>query len=936
MRKKINIGLLLVLALSLLLQPAWSEPSSAPISQRHAPIKPQHTQVAGQVQKDRIVVKFNEGTTVRLRGKQLKSLAGADLAAFNTLLQNYPGTTVQRLFSRPEPDLEQEKDDAEQRSGWQLADLNLYYMIQLPSALSVAEVEALINALNALDVVEIAYPNSIDTLPFADIPPTTPDFQSLQGYLVAPTPFGYPQPSPAIMEGIDAFYAWTFPGGDGADTKFIDVEYGWNLTHEDFKAPFFQTGGNDGGYHGTAVLGIIIGQHDGFGVTGIAPAADFGVASAYPAYDYSAKINEATAALAPGDVILIELSTLGPTANNTLATWGCEYPDNVPEEWRPDVFDAIRTATAKGIVVVEGAGNGVVNLDDPAFNGYFDRSLRDSGAILVAAGEVQLNAQTGQYVYTRNAACFTNYGSRVDVNAWGGGVVTTGSGDMFKGDPTSPDPNQYYTQSFGGTSSASAIVAGAVLSLQGYMKQLLGAKLDPLAIRTLLTQTGTPKSFSESRQIGRMPNLKVAYNRLQLNPPPTISGFMPTAAYAGATVTISGTSLNSASQVTFNDIAASFTVLSATQINATVPGSATTGYIKVTTPSGTATSSQIFTLGFPPTISSFTPTSGPAGALVTITGTNFTTTTSVSFNGVAAQFTVVSTTQIQAAAPIGAGSGPIRVTNPDGMATSTQSFTVYPPPVISSFAPTNGPVGTSVSVNGSNFCAGACNLTQIKLNGTLITPSSLFPGVILFTIPSGVTSGKFTVTTPAGTVTSKGAFYLPPAIFYFTPAIAAVGTSVSIYGSNFCYSKCGYYNPANNETQVTLNGVSITPTMVFPGFIEFTLPAGATSGKFTITTSGGTITSTGWFNVQGPPTIDYFNPPSGPVGTLVTMGGSYFCGVPCSIMPEVKLNSTPVNLWTVFPGYMQFTIPVGATTGKFTVTTPVGTKTSGGTFTVTP
>ena len=82
------------------------------------------------------------------------------------------------------------------------------------------------------------------------------------------------------------------------------------------------------------------------------------------------------------------------------------------------------------------------------------------------------------------------------------------------------------------------------------------------------------------------------------------------------------------------DERATFTVKSATAIQATVPAGATTGPMSVTTPGGTATSATNFTVtASAPTITSFAPTSGPAGTSVTISGTNFTGATAVAFNG---------------------------------------------------------------------------------------------------------------------------------------------------------------------------------------------------------------------------------------------------------------------------------------------------------------
>src|SRR5262249_44291142 len=116
-----------------------------------------------------------------------------------------------------------------------------------------------------------------------------------------------------------------------------------------------------------------------------------------------------------------------------------------------------------------------------------------------------------------------------------------------------------------------------------------------------------------------------------------------------------------------------------------------------------------------PTISSFSPASGPVGTNVTVTGTGFTGTTSVRFGGTSAAFTVGSDTSLATTVPIGAATGTISVTAPGGTATSANAFTVTPPaPTISSFTPTSGPVGTNVTITGANFTG----TTTVKFGGT--------------------------------------------------------------------------------------------------------------------------------------------------------------------------------------------------------------------------
>ena len=124
-----------------------------------------------------------------------------------------------------------------------------------------------------------------------------------------------------------------------------------------------------------------------------------------------------------------------------------------------------------------------------------------------------------------------------------------------------------------------------------------------------------------------------------------------------------------------------------------VPGPLSSGRVDARIQRTTANLLNAFLTGVPATITSFTPTSGGAGASVSIGGTNFTGATAVTFNGSAATFSIISDTAIQATVPAGATTGPITVTTPGGTATSATHFTAVPPPAIASFAPASGPEG---------------------------------------------------------------------------------------------------------------------------------------------------------------------------------------------------------------------------------------------------
>ncbi|MFN8011519.1 MAG: immunoglobulin domain-containing protein [Holophagaceae bacterium] len=160
---------------------------------------------------------------------------------------------------------------------------------------------------------------------------------------------------------------------------------------------------------------------------------------------------------------------------------------------------------------------------------------------------------------------------------------------------------------------------------------------------------------------------------------PVISGFSPPSGNAGTTVTVNGSSFYALSSVAFNGQAASFTVLSATQLTAVVPGGATSGPISATNAAGSGTSAGSFTVSFPvPTLTGVNPGAGPVGTPVTLTGTNLLSATAVKFNGTSAAFTADSDTQISTTVPAGATTGTITVQTPGGTATSPSPFTVNP------------------------------------------------------------------------------------------------------------------------------------------------------------------------------------------------------------------------------------------------------------------
>jgi hypothetical protein len=156
---------------------------------------------------------------------------------------------------------------------------------------------------------------------------------------------------------------------------------------------------------------------------------------------------------------------------------------------------------------------------------------------------------------------------------------------------------------------------------------------------------------------------------------------------------------------------------------------------------------------------SFSPTSGPVGTNVSITGTNFTGATGVSFNGTAATvFSVNSDTSINATVPFGATTGKVAVTTPDGTGLSAGTFTVVAAagaPKITSVLPGWGRKGSSITINGSNFVG----VTSVKL-GTVTASFTVNSAAKITAVVPTIATGKYkwSVTTAAGTASSPYLF----------------------------------------------------------------------------------------------------------------------------------------------------------------------------------
>ena len=284
------------------------------------------------------------------------------------------------------------------------------------------------------------------------------------------------------------------------------------------------------------------------------------------------------------------------------------------------------------------------------------------------------------------------------------------------------------------------------------------------------------------------------------------------------------------------------------------------------------------------------------------------------------------------------GCGTVFKITPTGTLTTLYSFCSQPN-CADGYFPVDGLVqgtdgnfyGTTAYGGDNDNCAyydvtGCGTVFRITPSGTLTTLRSFcsqpnctdgsFPGALI-----QATDGNFHGTTAVDGADYYGTiFSLSVGLGPFVetePSLGGTGTPVVILGTNL-----------TGATSVTFNGTPATFTVVSASEITTTVPAGATTGKVQVTTPNGLLSSNTVFRVT--PSISGFSPRIGRVGTTVVISGGTLRGATSVTFGGVQARSFIVDS----PMQIRARVPAGARTGKIGVTTPAGSATSTGTFTV--
>lgn len=378
------------------------------------------------------------------------------------------------------------------------------------------------------------------------------------------------------------------------------------------------------------------------------------------------------------------------------------------------------------------------------------------------------------------------------------------------------------------------------------------------------------------------------------NPVPALTSLQPSSIAAGSsafTLTVTGTNFIASSVINFGGTALTTTYVSATQLTATVPASAvaTAGTPSVTVsnpaPGGGTSNALTFTVNAAnnpvPALTALQPSSTTAGSAaftLTVTGTNFVSTSVVNFGGSALATTYVSATQLTAAVPAPAvataGTPSVTVSNPTpgGGTSNALTFTVSvannPVPALTALQPSSTAAGSAaftLTVTGTNFVSGAA----INFGGSALTTTYVSATQLTATVPASAVAAtgtpSVTVTNPAPgggasnalTFTITAANNPAPTLTALQPTSVAAGSAaftLTVTGTNFLAT-----------SKVNFNGAALTTTYVSATQLTASVPAAnvASAGTPAITitnpTPGGGTSNSLTLNVTATPSFTMSN-----------------------------------------------------------------------------
>ncbi|TDX00763.1 IPT/TIG domain-containing protein [Dinghuibacter silviterrae] len=305
----------------------------------------------------------------------------------------------------------------------------------------------------------------------------------------------------------------------------------------------------------------------------------------------------------------------------------------------------------------------------------------------------------------------------------------------------------------------------------------------------------------------------------------------------------------------------------------------------------------------PLALSSFLPTSGMGGTLVTIYGRGFgpdTLTNVVTFNGTKTSIFQVTDTSLVVIAPATGTTGPLAV---NGITAGTYTYQLLS---IHGASPLNGPAGTGVTITGAGF-TGKTGVPVVTFNGRAATVTLANDSTLVAAVPDSAGVGPIVVS--ANGQTATGPVFTYQHINAIAPLTGGAGTKVTIHGVGF--------GTDPSQLKVDFNG-TVTPVVSVTAdtLIVVNAPAGVKTGPVDVTINNEKTVGPVFTEVPFP-TIATVTPTSGLAGATVVITGANFSSVPTE--NQVLFNGTPAVVQSASGTQLTVTAPAGATSGAITL-----------------
>ena len=342
-----------------------------------------------------------------------------------------------------------------------------------------------------------------------------------------------------------------------------------------------------------------------------------------------------------------------------------------------------------------------------------------------------------------------------------------------------------------------------------------------------------------------------------------IARFAPEYGGAGTRVDVYGSNFAQGDQVYFNGKPLKRISYDEQKLSVEIPiGASTDRFVIWRNNQAVATANRPFEVLNAPTISGFTPTQGPGGTQVTISGSGFGPDTRVSYGAQQLRLTGRrGETQIDVVVPHGAQSQPFTVTSKGGSVNSATAFQVIEYSSIIAVSPDKGPVGTRVTISQQGY-TGADNFYLGNVSLPIVEKA---PGRYVVQIPANAQTGRIDWETYGKRQTSNYTFTVIKEAT-FVPASGQPGTRVVISGSGFSANTHVRYGAKEQ------NVVARTATR-----IDIAIDGKPGTDYLYLVEGNETTKLNPAFSLMPAP-LPTFVPPSGTKGTRVIISGTGFSG----------------------------------------------------------